>query len=135
MKKALISGCFAGFLLYFTADAGICLTCLDIADSIFSAGLTAVFVLCGIIALCLLMKQRTSLKMQLLSGFLAQLTFWELFVLDSKVGITRSFIAFPDDNYAGGIVLLFSWLTFTGIAIVSFLCTAVVQYIRKSANA
>ena len=135
MKKALISGCLAGFLLYFTADSGICLTCLDIADSVFSTVLTAVFVLCGIIALCLLIKQRTSLKMQFLSGLLTQLTFWGLFVLDSKVGITRTFVVFPDDNYAGGIVLLFSWLTYTGIVIAGLLFTAVVQYIRKSANA
>ena len=135
MNRRISLSLVAGFFLYLLTILSACLTCLDIADSIFSAALTAVFVLSGIIALCLFMKQRTSLKMQLLSGFLAQLTFWGLFVLDSKVGITRSFIAFPDDNYAGGIVLLFSWLTFTGIAIVSFLCTAVVQYIRKSANA
>lgn len=135
MKKALFSGLIAGFLFYLAADIGICLTCLDMEDSVFSAGLTAVFVLGSIIAICLLIKQRTSLKMQFLSaGLLVQLVFWGLFVFDSIIGISRSFITFPDVNFAGGIVLLFFWLIFTGIAVIGFLCTAVVRSVRKFAR-
>ena len=131
MKKTILSGCLAGVLLYFAVDVGICLTCLDIADSVFSAGLTAVFVLCGIISIVLLIKHRASLKMQFLSGLFAQFVFWGLFVFDVTAGITRHFIAFPDDNYAAGMVLLFFWLIFTGITTAGFLLTAVVRYLRN----
>ena len=123
MKKILLSGFLSGLLLYFTAD---------IDDSVFSAGLTVIFVLCGIIAIWFFLKHRAYLKMQFLSGLLTQFVFWGLFIFDSTAGITRSVVAFPDDNYAGGIVLLFFWLTFTAIAAMGFICTAVVQYIRKS---
>lgn len=135
MKKVLFSGLTAGLLLYLTADFCVCLTCLDVEGSVFSAVLTAAFVLCGIIAILLYIKHRTSLKEQLLSGLLAQSAFWGLFVLDGIIGITRSFVSFPEDNYAAGLVLILVWLLCIGICVVGFVCTAVVQCIRKSTDA
>ena len=124
---ALISGIF----LYLTADLCVCLTCLDISGTAFSASLTTAFVLGGIIVILLFIRNRTSLKSQLLSSLLLQLTFFGLFVIDSLIGITRSFVFLAEDNYAGGLIFIVFWLLFTGISVIGFICTAVVRFIRK----
>ena len=132
MKKICRSSILVGLILYLAADVCFCLTHLDISDSAFSASLTAAFALCGIGAILLLIWNRASLKSQLLSGLILQLTFWGFFVLDSLIGITRSFVPLAEDNHAAGLVLLFFWLHFTGISVIGFICTGVVRFLRKT---
>ena len=131
MKKNIIFSLVAGLLLYFLTMLSACLTCLDLSTELLAALLTAVFVLGTVIVLVLFIRNRASLKMQLISGFLWQILFWALLLLDATVGITRSLVAFPDDNLAGGLIIVLFWLSCTGLSAAGFLITAMAQLIRK----
>ena len=135
MNRRISLSLVAGFFLYLLTILSACLTCLDIQDKLFTALMTTAFVLVTGIVIALFIRNRASLKMQLVSGFLWQLAFWALFLLDSAVGITRSLVFFPEDNFAGGLIIVMFWLSCTTLSVVGFLFTALVQFIKRSGNA
>ena len=131
MKKHILYSLVAGILLYLLTILSACLTVLDINDGLFSALLTAAFILGAMIIIVLYIRHRASLKLQLISGFLWQLVFWAFFLADSTVGITRSLVSFPEDNLAGGLIIVMFWLFCTGLSVMGFLLTAVMKLIQK----
>ena len=131
MKKVCFSGLIAGTLLYVLAMFSACMTCLNMDDGLFSALLTALFLLGLSIVLLLLIRQRSSLKEQFLSGLLCQAAFWLLLLFDGSVGITRRLVAFAEDNYAAGLILVLFWMSWTGLYAIGFLGNGVLKQIRK----
>ena len=131
MKKHILFSLVAGILLYLLTILSACLTVLDINDGLFSALLTAAFILGAMIIIVLYIRHRASQKLQLISGFLWQLVFWAFFLADSTVGITRSLVSFPEDNLAGGLIIVMFWLFCTGLSVMGFLLIAVMKLIQK----
>lgn len=135
MNSRISFSLVSGFFLYLLTVSSACLTCLDIQDKLFTALLTTAFVLVTGIVIALFIRNRASLKTQLVSGFLWQLVFWALFLLDATVGITRSLVFFPEDNFAGGLIIVMFWLSCTVLSVIGFLFSALVQLIKRSRNA
>ena len=131
MKKHILFSLVAGILLYLLTILSACLTVLDINGGLFSGLLTTAFVLGALIVVILVIRHRGSLKWQLISGLLWQAVFVALFLLDSSVGITRSLVSFPEDNLAGGLVIVLFWLSCTGLSVIGFLFTATMQLIKR----
>ena len=131
MKKHILISLIAGILLYLLTILSACLTFLNINDGLFSVLLTAAFVLGAWIVVILVIRHRRSWKWQLISGLLWQAAFVVLFLLDSFVGITRSLVSFPEDNLAGGLVIVLFWLSCTGLSVIGFLFTATMQLIKR----
>ncbi len=134
MKRHWFRLLLGGFVLYLTADFCISLTCFDVQDSVFSFSLQAAFLFGALITVFLLLYRRTTLIHQIVRGFVLQLEFWFLFILDSVIGITRSIVPFAEDNYAGGLVLVSFWLSFSAVSVIVILCTAVVKCIARICN-
>ena len=131
MKKHICSALIGGSLLYLLTIFSVCLTVLDMSDSLFAALLTLAFVLGAMFIVMMFIRHRASLKQQMLFGILWQAVFVTLFLVDSLVGITRSLVSFPEDNFAGGLVIVMFWLSYTGISVIGFLVTTVVQLVKK----
>ena len=66
MKKVCFSGLIAGTLLYVLAMFSACMTCLNMDDGLFSALLTAMFLLGLSIVLLLLIRQHSQRSVQLI---------------------------------------------------------------------
>ena len=131
MKKHILSALASGLFLYLLTITSACLTVLDISDSLFTALLTAAFVLGSVTVIFLFLRNRTSWRCQLFSVILWQAVFGVLFLVDSLVGITRSLVAFPEENLAGGLILVLFWMSFTGFSLIGFLFSLIVNGIRK----
>ncbi len=131
MKRPWLTPIFSGLFLYLLADICMCLSCFDLSSLAFYASHIAIFVCGATIAVVPLIRHRSSLKQQILSSLAVQILFWLLFILDSQLGITRSFVPFHEDNYAGGLMFLFFWMFISNIYVVGFIVTAIVKAIKR----
>ena len=131
MKRHWYRILIGGLILYLASAFSIALTCFDVSDPTFSICLSAAFIFGTLTTVFLLIYRRTTLVRQILSGFVLQLEFWLLFLLDSFFGITRSIVPFSEDNYAGGLVGVCFWLSFSVVSVIAVLCDAIVRGIIK----
>ena len=90
----------------------------------------AIFVFAAIMTVIPFILHRASLKRQFVSVIILQLVFWLSFICDSFIGFTRSFVAFSEDNYAGGLMVVLFWMLFSSISAISFAGAAVVRGVK-----
>ena len=131
MKRLWLLPIFSGLFLYILADICICLSCFDLSNLAFCASHITIFVCGAIIAVIPLIRLRSSLMKQFLSILALQVVFWLFLILDAQLGITRSFVSFHEDNYAGGLMLVLFWMFIFSICVIGFIGTAIMKAIKR----
>ena len=121
MKRPWLTSIWLGLVLYLLADICICLSCFDLSNLAFYVSHIAIFVCGTVIAVVPLIRHRASLKKQIISILALQAVFWLLFILDSQLGITRSFVPFHEDNYAGGLMFVLFLMFISGVGVICFI--------------
>ena len=131
MKKMILSALIEGSALYLLTVFSACLSVLNLTDELFAALLTAVLVTGAVIVIALFIYHRVSFKQQFLSILIWQTAFCTLFLADSFSGITRSLITFPEDNLAGGLIMVMFWLSYSGLSVIGLVFTGILKLIQK----